>query len=118
MAHRVSYELLVGPIADGMFVCHKCDVPSCVNPDHLFVGTPRDNIQDMFRKGRDNQPVGEQHGMARLTEQQVLEILESDEKHDVLARRYNICRPQITTIKNRKSWKHLESTKRAEMGLR
>lgn len=51
-AHRWAYAHYVGPIPDGMQVCHKCDVPACVNPDHLFIGTQRDNVLDMHRKGR------------------------------------------------------------------
>lgn len=61
-AHRVSYEMFVGPIPAGMYICHTCDTPACVNPAHLFAGTQRDNAIDMSRKGRwGNQSIGKTH---------------------------------------------------------
>lgn len=76
MAHRFAYELLVGPIPDGLFVLHRCDNPPCVNPDHLFLGTQKDNLDDMTQKGRrrwaDNR--GSRNGNAKLSDAQVEEI--------------------------------------------
>ena len=73
-AHRASYEAFVGTIPQGLSVCHTCDVPLCINPAHLFVGTPKDNTSDMHRKGRARPPRGETHPMAKLTDVEVLSI--------------------------------------------
>ena len=73
-AHRVAYELENGPVPDGMFVCHHCDNPPCVDPSHLFLGTHLDNVRDRDAKGRQVSPRGESHHSAKLTESKVREI--------------------------------------------
>lgn len=59
--HVLSYLLFVGDVPKGMFVCHHCDNPSCINPKHLFVGTHTANMHDMLKKGRDNYARGDSH---------------------------------------------------------
>ncbi len=70
-AHRASYQLHVGSVAKGQYVCHRCDTPSCVNPDHLFVGSPSDNLWDSVLKGRRNP-----QKTSLLSDAQVVEIRE------------------------------------------
>jgi hypothetical protein len=69
LAHRVAYELFVGPIPKGHAVCHRCDNPSCVRPAHLFAATQADNLRDMWVKGRAKLPEskGEKNGNAKIT---------------------------------------------------
>ena len=85
-AHRLSWELHFGPIPDGLLVLHRCDVPACVNPGHLFLGTHADNAADMVRKGRQHR---------HLTDEQVLEIrvkFSAGETSTKLALEYGIAR--------------------------
>ena len=76
-AHRITYRHFCGEIPNGMFVCHRCDVPSCCNPDHLFLGTNQDNVRDMISKGRNSPPprnphvVGSIHPKSKFSEEQV-----------------------------------------------
>lgn len=73
-AHRFSYKAYNGDIPDGLFICHKCDNPQCVNPDHLFAGTRQDNVDDRERKGRNKIMYGEKQGIAKITNVQADEI--------------------------------------------
>ncbi len=105
VSHRIAWQLHRGEIPNGLDVCHTCDTPECVNPDHLFVGTRRDNMQDAANKGRTT--IGERNPQSKLTEAQVLEIRSSPESRKVLAQRYGVLPNAISRIKSRKRWGYL-----------
>ena len=91
-------------------VMHTCDVRSCVNPRHLRAGTRSLNMRDMVSKGRAstfNKPKGGDHHAAKLTEQDIRDIRASEEKGVVLARRYGVEPAHISSIRRRKTWKHI-----------
>jgi len=111
-ANRVSYALYVGQIPDGMLVCHRCDNPSCVNPDHLFLGTNQDNISDMDSKGRRHVSRGTKHGMAKLSDAEVLEIKKAPGKQRDIAKKFGISQAMVNNIKLNKNWKHLNPNER------
>ncbi len=101
-AHRFSWELKHGPIRDGLCVLHKCDVPLCVNPDHLFLGTRRENSADMKRKARCRH--GEHHYAAKLNNKIVRDIRSSTLKQAELSAKYGISQGAVSMIRNRKTW--------------
>lgn len=109
LAHRASYELHVGPIPVDRYVLHKCDTPACVRPDHLWLGTYKDNRADAAAKGR--LPRGERANNAKLTEAQVLEIWHTYKPYKVTAKafaeRFGVNRNAIRDIMNGRCWKHL-----------
>lgn len=104
-AHRFSYEVLIGPIPQGMLVCHKCDVPLCVNPKHLFLGTNMTNSDDKVLKGRHQ--FGTRHVCAKLTEDEVRAIRLDIRSHEKIAKDYSVSHGTITGIKRGKTWKHV-----------
>ncbi len=108
-AHRFAFEQLNGAIPKGMFVCHSCDNPSCVNPAHLFLGTLQDNHKDMMNKGRQGhgRHPGSTNPSAKLTEQQVLEIRALPGPNRKIAEVYGVAKCTIDDIRARNTWRHI-----------
>jgi len=104
-AHRISYELYNGDIPKGMLVLHECDNPSCVNPAHLFIGTQKENMDDMSSKERSL--AGEKHPSSKLTAEQVIEIRLSDLSQKKLAKKFNTSQARISQIIRRVAWAHI-----------
>lgn len=114
LVHRLSWAIHRGQIAEGLFVLHSCDVPYCVNPEHLFLGTQADNITDCVSKGRhQGKPPhipGEANGRAKLTTSQVLEILSNRDKSlRQFARELDVNYTLISRIRRGKCWAHLQT---------
>jgi hypothetical protein len=105
LAHRAIWEARKGGIPEGKILCHHCDVPACVNPNHLFLGTHKDNTADMFAKGREK--VGEAHGSSRLSDKDVIYIRTSNDSCKQLMDRFGIHSRTIHQIKSGETWKHL-----------
>jgi hypothetical protein len=114
LAHRFSWQALVGPIPEGLFVCHHCDNPICVRPDHLFVGTHTDNMADMYRKGRgcigdahhtrqhpENLHRNLNHHMTKISDDDVRllrELHTQGVRPSVLAARFGISCPRVSDL--------------------
>lgn len=107
LAHRHSYERKAGLVPGKLYILHRCDNPNCVNHRHLFLGTSSDNTQDCITKNRFVNNAGENHGMSKLTESQVLKIRTDNRLHKIIAREHNISRPSVSMIKSRRTWRWL-----------
>ena len=107
-ASRVSWQLYnKEQIPTRSNICHRCDNPSCVNPNHLFLGTYSDNLQDCWDKRRRAAPMGVLNPKAKLTEEQVREIKQSNLTSTELSRLYPVSRQQISYIRHGKKWPHV-----------
>lgn len=111
-AHRVSYQLCVGLIPDGLYVLHNCslgDNSSCVNPAHLWLGTTVDNTHDRNKKGRTAK--GEKQGSSKLTSSQVIqirsELANKNKNQTELAKEFGVCCATINNIFHKVIWKHV-----------
>lgn len=111
-SHRLSYSLFKGAIPSVMFVLHRCDQPACINPDHLFVGTQSDNLNDCVKKGR-HRPAslkGEVNHKSKLTDLDVEAIRSATKKPRYLyelSEKYGVSRGSICAVRNGRTWKHL-----------
>jgi hypothetical protein len=107
-AHRWLWEQINGPVPQGLFVLHSCDVRNCVNPLHLRLGTLKDNSKDMVTRDRSTR--GERHHNAKLTNEQVSEILFLTSQRvprSEIARRFGVIPTNISYITSGKAWKHI-----------
>jgi hypothetical protein len=110
-AHRLSYEVHKSAIPDGMHVCHTCDNPSCINPDHLFLGTHDDNMKDKARKNRTAPMQGTLNPQSRLSDWMVADIIRrrrSGESGVSVAARFGISPCTVSAIVTGRNWKHME----------
>ena len=101
-AHRVSYRIHFGDILEGLEVLHKCDNPPCCNPKHLFLGTQKDNMEDMKSKGR--------RGRMKLSIDSVpiiRQLIEERRRHEDIAKEYGVARTTITAIARNQNWREI-----------
>lgn len=121
LAHRLSWRLNRCEIPPETHVLHKCDTPACVNPDHLFLGTDKDNVADMIQKGRNNttcQPKGEDHWKSKLSSETALEIFHSSDTQKAIAERFGVCKATVCHIKSGRLWSHLTGKKKPEKKIK
>ena len=110
LVHRAMYEKHIGRVSRRNYVCHTCDVPSCINPDHLFAGTPSDNAKDRANKGRSAPKLGHLNGRSKLSNSSVLRIrslYRSGVKQIDLANMFGMAEASISQIIRGKTWKFL-----------
>jgi len=110
-SHRFAFEQAYGSIPEDKYVLHTCDVPSCVNPNHLYLGTYKDNARDREERNRGNHAFGERHGKSKLTKEQVLKIRDLHDNEDMscwsLGKQFGINSKSVRDIVNRKNWTHI-----------
>lgn len=104
-AHAYAWEIENGTVPDSLYVCHRCDNPACCRPEHLFLGTHQDNVDDMVGKARN--VYGTRHVRAKLTEDDVERILEDSRSARKIAEEYGVSRQLIDGIRSGQRWSHV-----------
>lgn len=107
-AHRLVYETTVGKIPEKTFVLHSCDVPRCVNPDHLRLGTQTDNMADRRARGRENSLKGQDHPRAKLDPPAVRHIRLREMSSRKYASMYNVSQSAISAVQRGTKWQHVQ----------
>ena len=107
-AHRASWQIFRGPIPTGLSILHACDMPQCVNPDHLFLGTQADNLRDAREKGRLTGRKGSLHPLALLNEADVVRIRNDTRLAKLIAADYGVSIGAIRSILKRRNWAHVQ----------
>jgi len=128
LAHKVAWIITNGAVPEGMFVCHKCDNPRCCNPNHLFLGAPKDNSQDMASKGRsargakngmvtcpDSRHWGEKNGSAKLTTETAMQVFVATGTQREIAKQFGIAQNQVSRIKRKLDWAHIHGGKHVDV---
>lgn len=112
LTHRAAYTAWVGPIPDGLDVLHRCDIPNCIEPLHLFTGTPADNNADMVSKGRHT--YGQRNAMAKLSDAAVRRMRQLHDSgvrlsdiHRRFRRRYDVSLSTVHLVLQHKTWRHV-----------
>lgn len=103
---RVAYAIAYGYVPEDVFVCHHCDNPKCVRPDHLFLGSATENMADKMQKGREAR--GERVGGAKLTEAQVKDILASPKTAREIGTEFGVGKSTVGKIRTGVNWKHIQ----------
>lgn len=105
---HIMYERKNGLMPEEMCICHKCDTPMCINPEHLFLGTRKDNNLDRSKKGRTARLYGKENPNSKLTEEQIILIRNMQGlTHKQIANMFNVTRGHVTNIRRRHNWKNL-----------
>jgi hypothetical protein len=106
--HRLSWEMAFGPIPEGLHVLHKCDIPRCLNPDHLFLGTQADNVRDCVAKGRHGDKHSRRTNKLNPTKVRAIRMmLARGTTQSAIAKKYGVRQTLISSIKVGRIWKHV-----------